>query len=407
MRIIHTADWHLGQYFYTKSRAPEHQAFLDWLIEQITLHQVDALIVAGDIFDNGSPPSYAREMLNRFVVALRTTGCQLVLLAGNHDAVATLNESRDLLACLNTRLIANAGDDPNQQVFPLNTRQGIPGAILCAIPFLRPRDILRSQAGQSGSEKQLALQDAISGHYAQCYQHACSLRETLGLPLPIIATGHLTTVGVTASEAVRDIYIGSLDAYPVQAFPPADYIALGHIHRPQRVGHSEHIRYSGSPIALSFDELGSEKSVALIEFQQGTLTQITLLPIPVTQPMRLIKGSLTEIEQQLQALPVPEKEQRIWLDIEISTDTYLSDMQQRIQQLAQALPVDVLLMRRNREQRLQAITREKKETLDELSPRDVFERRLALTDIESEQQERLRPLFDGIVLDVKEGEPQA
>ncbi len=407
MRIIHTADWHLGQYFYTKSRAPEHQAFLDWLIEQITLHQVDALIVAGDIFDNGSPPSYAREMLNRFVVALRTTGCQLVLLAGNHDAVATLNESRDLLACLNTRLIANAGDDPNQQVFSLNTRQGIPGAILCAIPFLRPRDILRSQAGQSGSEKQLALQDAISGHYAQCYQHACSLRETLGLPLPIIATGHLTTVGVTASEAVRDIYIGSLDAYPVQAFPPVDYIALGHIHRPQRVGHSEHIRYSGSPIALSFDELGSEKSVALIEFQQGTLTQITLLPIPVTQPMRLIKGSLTEIEQQLQALPVPEKEQRIWLDIEISTDTYLSDMQQRIQQLAQALPVDVLLMRRNREQRLQAITREKKETLDELSPRDVFERRLALTDIESEQQERLRPLFDGIVLDVKEGEPQA
>ncbi|MFB6434823.1 MAG: exonuclease subunit SbcD [Candidatus Malihini olakiniferum] len=404
MHIIHTADWHLGQYFYTKSRAPEHQAFLDWLIEQITFYQVDALIVAGDIFDNGSPPSYAREMLNRFVVALRTTGCQLVLLAGNHDAVATLNESRDLLACLNTRVIAKAFDDPDQHVFPLNTRQGIPGAILCAIPFLRPRDSLRSQAGQSCSEKQLARQDAISGHYAKCYQHACTLRETLGLSLPIIATGHLTTVGSTASEAVRDIYIGSLDAYPVQALPPADYIGLGHIHRPQRVGHSEHIRYSGSPIALSFDELSSKKSVTLIEFQKSSLRQITLLPIPVTQLMRLIKGTLIEIEQQLRALPVPEKEQRIWLDIEIDTDTYLSDMQQHIQQLAQALPVDVLLLRRNREQRFEVITREKKETLDELSPCDVFERRLALTNIELEQQERLRQLFNDIVRDIQEGD---
>ncbi len=407
MRIIHTADWHLGQYFYTKSRALEHQAFLDWLIEQITEHQVDALIVAGDIFDNGSPPSYAREMLNRFVVALRTTGCQLVLLAGNHDAVATLNESRDLLACLNTRVIANAAEDVTQQVLTLNTRQGAPGAMLCAIPFLRPRDILRSLAGQSGVEKQLALQDAISEHYAQCYRHACDLRDTLALPLPIIATGHLTTVGVTASEAVREIYIGSLDAFPVQAFPPADYIALGHIHRPQRVGHSEHIRYSGSPIALSFDELGSEKSVALIDFAPSAPPKITLLPVPVTQPMRLIKGNLADIEQQLHSLPEPEAGQRIWLDIEIATDTYLSDMQQRIQQLTHTLPVDVLLLRRNREQRLQAIAREKKETLDELSPQDVFERKLALTDMAQEQQARLRPLFNEIVRDVSEGAPQA
>lgn len=407
MRIIHTADWHLGQYFYTKSRAPEHQAFLDWLIIQITEYQVDALIVAGDIFDNGSPPSYAREMLNRFVVASRTTGCQLVLLAGNHDAVATLNESRDLLACLNTRVIANAAEDATQQVFTLNTRQGAPGAILCAIPFLRPRDILRSLAGQSGVEKQLALQDAISEHYAQCYRHACDLRDTLVVPLPIIATGHLTTVGVTASEAVREIYIGSLDAYPVQAFPPADYIALGHIHRPQRVGYSEHIRYSGSPIALSFDELGSEKSVALIDFPPSVPPEITLLPVPVTQPMRLIKGSLADIEQQLHSLPAPDAGQRIWLDIEIATDTYLSDMQQRIQQVTHTLPVDVLLLRRNREQRLQTMAREKKETLEELSPQDVFERKLALTDMPQEQQARLRPLFDEMVRDVSEGAGQA
>ena len=101
MRILHTSDWHLGQNFYSKSRAAEHQAFLDWLLETAQSHQVDAIIVAGDIFDTGSPPSYARELYNRFVVNLQQTGCHLVVLAGNHDSVATLNESRDILAFLN------------------------------------------------------------------------------------------------------------------------------------------------------------------------------------------------------------------------------------------------------------------------------------------------------------------
>lgn len=144
MRIIHTADWHLGQFFYNKSRAAEHQAFLDWLLIQIEQHQVDALIIAGDLFDTGTPPSYAREMFNRFVVALQPSGCQLIVLAGNHDSVATLNESRELLACLNTRVIATPQE--KDDVLLLNTRQGEPGALLCAIPYLRPRDILRSRA---------------------------------------------------------------------------------------------------------------------------------------------------------------------------------------------------------------------------------------------------------------------
>ena len=161
MRIIHTADWHLGQFFYSKIRAAEHQAFLDWLLAQIIQHQVDALIVAGDLFDTGSPPSYAREMFNRFVVALQPSGCQLVVLAGNHDSVATLNESRELLACLNTRVITSATPQGEQQVLTLKQRDGTPGALLCAIPYLRPRDILRSQAGQSGREKQISLLEAF------------------------------------------------------------------------------------------------------------------------------------------------------------------------------------------------------------------------------------------------------
>jgi exonuclease SbcD len=393
MRIIHTADWHLGQFFYSKSRAREHQAFLDWLLDQIVQHQVDALIIAGDLFDTGSPQSYAREMFNRFVVALQPSGCQLVVLAGNHDSVATLNESRELLACLNTQVITSATPQGEQQVLTLKQRDGAPGALLCAIPYLRPRDILRSQAGQSGREKQISLLEAIEQHYQHCFAAAQAQRDAQDVTLPIIATGHLTTVGVTKSDSVRDIYIGTLDAFPAQAFPPADYIALGHIHRAQRIANSEHIRYSGSPIPLSFDELGREKSVFLLEFST-TLDTVTPLTIPHFQPMQMLKGSMAEIEHQLAQFSASASEQPVWLDIEITTQEYLSDLQRRIEALTENLPVEVLLVRRSREQRQRSLERLENETLSELKVEDVFARRLAQEDqLDAGQAEQLTQLF--------------
>ncbi|WP_156292420.1 exonuclease subunit SbcD [Serratia oryzae] len=398
MRLIHTSDWHLGQYFFTKSRAAEHQAFLRWLIEQVEQQQVDALIVAGDLFDTGSPPSYARELYNRFVVELQHTGCQLVILGGNHDSVATLNESRELLSCLNTTVIANAQTAIEQQILVLQQRDGRPGAVLCAIPFLRPRDLLTSRAGESGTQKQQALQEAIAEHYHHLYQAACARRAALGLKLPIVATGHLTTVGVTTSDSVRDIYIGTLDAFPAQAFPPADYIALGHIHRAQNVAKSDHIRYSGSPIPLSFDELGKAKSVLMVDFADGALQQVNALEVPTFQPMQLIKGDISQIEQQLRQFADYSGELPVWLDIEVATQDYLSDIQRRIQQLTDALPVEVLLLRRSKEQRRQAIAQQDRETLNELSVSDVFERRLALeSEMAEPRQQRMRHMFQQVV----------
>ncbi|PLR39248.1 exonuclease subunit SbcD [Chimaeribacter coloradensis] len=403
MRLIHTSDWHLGQVFFTKSRAAEHQAFLTWLIEQVEAHQVDAVVVAGDIFDTGAPPSYARQLYNHFVVALQRTRCQLIVLGGNHDSVATLNESRELLACLNTTVIANVKADHRPQLCVLNRHDGTPGALLCAIPFLRPRDLLLSRAGQSGSEKQLALQEAIAAHYHDLHQAALAKRDELGLPLPIIATGHLTTVGVTTSDSVRDIYIGTLDAFPAQAFPPVDYIALGHIHRAQCVAKSNHIRYSGSPIPLSFDEAGNNKSVYLLEFDGATLASVETLPVPVHQPMAIVKGSLAEIEQQLQAFSDADPARPVWLDIEVATQDYLSDIQRRIQQLTEPLPVEVVLLRRNKAQRQSALARQAKETLTELSVAEVFDRRMALeTDADEAQCDTLRRLFRNVVEEVRE-----
>ncbi|WP_205951340.1 exonuclease subunit SbcD [Pantoea stewartii] len=396
MRIIHTADWHLGQFFYNKSRAAEHQAFLDWLLARIEEHQVDALIVAGDLFDTGTPPSYAREMFNRFVVALQPSGCQLVVLAGNHDSVATLNESRELLACLNTRVITTPQD--GNDVLMLTTRRGEPGALLCAIPYLRPRDIMRSQAGQSGRDKQRSLLEAITAHYQRSFAAA----QALNLALPIVATGHLTALGVSKSDSVRDIYIGTLDAFPASAFPPADYIALGHIHRAQRVADSDHIRYSGSPIPLSFDELGSEKSVFLLDFSPTGLA-VTPLTIPLFQPMQVLKGSLAQITRQLSQFSAPDGTKPVWLDIEVTTQEYLSDLQRQVEALTASLPVDVLLLRRSREQRQHSLAQLDKETLSELNVEEVFARRLALDDaLDADQIAQTTLRFKQTLADLEE-----
>ncbi|PJR66512.1 exonuclease subunit SbcD [Raoultella sp. T31] len=388
MRIIHTSDWHLGQNFYSKSRAAEHSAFLDWLLTSAQAHEVDAIIVAGDIFDTGSPPSYARELYNRFVVQLQQTGCQLVVLAGNHDSVATLNESRDILAFLKTTVVASAGHAP----FILPQRDGTPGAIFCPVPFLRPRELVTSQAGHSSGEKQQLLLSAISDYYQQQYEAACALRGDR--PLPIVASGHLTTVGASKSDAVRDIYIGTLEAFPASHFPPVDYIALGHIHRAQKIGGSEHIRYSGSPIALSFDETGKSKSVNLVTFSDGHLSEVHPLTVPVTQPLAVLKGDFASISEQLTQWRDAPQEPVVWLDIEITSDEYLHDIQRKIQAQTEDLPVEVLLVRRSRAQRERILAGERRETLSELRVEEVFERRLAQETLEEAQQLRLKQLFN-------------
>ncbi|SNY61602.1 exonuclease subunit SbcD [Enterobacter sp. CC120223-11] len=387
MRLLHTSDWHLGQNFYSKSRAAEHEAFLDWLLETAQAQEVDAIIVAGDIFDTGSPPSYAREIYNRFVVKLQQTGCQLVVLAGNHDSVATLNESRDILAFLNTFVVAGSGTPP----FELKRRDGTPGAILCPVPFLRPRDVIVSQAGSSAGEKQQHLLQAITDYYQQQFQQACDIRGER--PLPIIASGHLTTVGASKSDAVRDIYIGTLDAFPAQNFPPVDYIALGHIHRAQKIGGTEHIRYCGSPISLSFDETGKAKTVNLVSFREGKLENVEPLEVPVTQKLAVLKGDFAAISQQLEQWRDADSASPVWLDIEITSDEYLHDIQRKIQALTDDLPVEVLLVRRSREQRERVLATEHRETLSELKVEEVFERRLALEEMEPPQAQRLHQLF--------------
>ncbi|MEZ8355379.1 exonuclease subunit SbcD [Vibrio splendidus] len=407
MKILHTSDWHLGQNFYNKSRKNEHERFLQWLLEQVTEHDIDAIIVAGDIFDTSTPPSYAREMYNKFVVDSNKIGCQLVLLGGNHDSVSVLKETQQLLKYMGADVIPNTNEDHATQVVELKGKNGDVEALVCAIPFIRPRDVLTSQAGVTGVERQKQLGDAIKQHYQSVYDAAVEKRATFenSEHMPIIATGHLTAMGVQQSDSVRDIYVGNLDGFAADGFPDADYIALGHIHRPQVVAKREYIRYCGSPIPLSFDELKSQKQVCVVEFVEGERT-ISQLPVPTFQPLAEIKGDLSEIESQLNQYIGLDSEQSVWLSIEVQAQDYLSDLQERMRALTEGLNVEVLQLRRARERRNQALEQESAETLSELSPMDVFTKRIALeefeTDSEKARLERMTVKFKQVMVEVSE-----
>ena len=410
MRILHTSDWHLGQHFMGKSRQVEHQQLIDWLVQQVDEQAVDAVLIAGDIFDTGAPPSYARELYSQLVVRLHGAGVALLLLGGNHDSVSTLGESRALLACLSTTVVS-AASDPQAQVVVLPLRGGLkePGCVVCAIPFIRPRDVQLSLPGQSAEDKQHSLQAAIQAHYTAVFDAAhlqrTALEAQVGHKLPIIATGHLTTVGASTSESVREIYVGSLNAFPTTAFPAVDYIALGHIHQPQKVGGLDHIRYCGSPIALSFDEVRQNKEVLLVDLNASGLQAITALPVPRFQPLASVSGNLVALAEKIQAAALQgTPECPVWLEVTVAEDDYLSDLPARIEAMTAGLPVEVLRIRRQRGNATAALAATARETLDELSPHDVFARRLAQEELSDELKTALQARYKKVVTALQDGE---
>ena len=394
MRFLHTSDWHLGQNFMGKSRLPEHRAFFAWLLEQVKQHEISAIIVAGDVFDTGTPPSYARELYNQLVIDLHQLDCQLIVLAGNHDSIAVLNESKNLLAQLSTRVITQPADELTQQLVLLS-RQQQPFALVAAIPFLRPRDMLLSQAGESSVEKKQALQQAIAAHYQKLFAAAQAFLAEQRLQLPIVLTGHLTTLGASLSESVRDIYVGNLKAFPSDAFPPADYIALGHIHRPQQVAGQAHVRYSGSPIPLSFDEVGRDKQVVLVECAKEQVVAIEELTVPLFQPLVRIVGDLSAIEQQLQQVAIDRP--GAWLEIEVQHEAYLTSLAQRIDTLCEGLPLEVLRIKRQRSAATSLTSEDSQTSLAELSVEQVFAQRLAEEQLTSAQQQQLEQLHQQVL----------
>ncbi|MBW8190318.1 exonuclease subunit SbcD [Neiella marina] len=403
MKILHTSDWHLGQSFMGKSREPEHRAFLEWLLQLIEYESVNAVIVAGDIFDTTTPPSYARSLYNEFIVQMHQAGCQLVILGGNHDSVSMLHESASLAQCLGTHVVGGVLQSPAEQVITLKNANTQVGAIVCAIPFIRARDVVESQAGQTGQEKQQALIKAMADHFDAVYREALDTRTQLQRNVPIIATGHLTTLASSKSESVRDIYVGTLESFPADHLPKADYIALGHIHKPMSVAGQAHVRYSGSPIHLSFDEVNHDKQVQLVSFNGELESTVESVTVPRFRQMRTVNGSLAEVTRELESLPasISETALDIWLEISIHTDDYLSGLHQQLENLIEGKPMEILRLRRKRSAKDAVLNTERKKSLKEFLPKDVFLQRLAEEPLEPEQKAKLLETFTKLVTEVE------
>ncbi len=274
LTILHTSDWHLGRRLYGRLRYDEFAAFLSWLQDTISAQQVDVLIVAGDIFDTMTPSNKAQALYYEFLGKVSKSCCQhVVIVAGNHDSPTFLDAPSNVLKFLNVHVVGTACEDLNDEVMVLDDADGTPHCIIAAVPYLRDRDVRGSQAGESAQSKDANVIAGICAHYDDVADIAKAKQAELVKAhkhqIPIIATGHLFAAGgsTTDDDGVRELYVGSLGKVSADMFDGCfDYVALGHLHVPQRVGGREHIRYSGSPIAMGFGEARQQKQVLLVQF---------------------------------------------------------------------------------------------------------------------------------------------
>ncbi|MES1964688.1 exonuclease SbcCD subunit D C-terminal domain-containing protein [Psychrobacter sp. AH5] len=274
LTVLHTSDWHLGRRLYGRMRYAEFEAFLVWLKKTISAQQVDVLIVAGDIFDTMTPSNRAQALYYEFLGNVSSLCCQhIVIVAGNHDSPTFLDAPSQVLKFLNVHVIGTACEDLSDEVLVLGDSDGDPHCIVAAVPYLRDRDVRSSSAGESADNKDANVVKGIQSHYDRvaslAKQQQTSLSKQHQRYIPIIATGHLFAAGskTTDDDGVRDLYVGNLGKISADMFDNCfDYVALGHLHVPQRVGGREHIRYSGSPMPMGFGEAKQQKQVLLVQF---------------------------------------------------------------------------------------------------------------------------------------------
>jgi exonuclease SbcD len=399
VKLLHTSDWHIGRTLYGRKRYEEFEAFLDWLVRVIQQHRIDALLVAGDVFDTSAPSNRAQQLYYRLLCRVAASCCRhVVIVAGNHDSPSFLSAPKELLKALDVHVVGSPGEDPQDEVLVLRDKQGRPELIVCAVPYLRDRDIRVAQAGESIEDKERSLVDGIRRHYAEVAARAEGRRAELYAEVPIVATGHLFAAGAQTvdGDGVRELYVGSLAHVNSGIFPDCfDYLALGHLHVPQKVSGLETMRYSGSPLPMGFGEAQQQKYVVLVDFKSRTANpadktsqpDIELFPVPVFQKLERVRGDWDGIASRIHELAAEGSP--VWLEIIYDGTEVIGDLRQRLDAAISGTGMEILRVKNNRivDRVLGQIHEE--ETLDDLNLDDVFERCLAMHDVPEEQRPEL------------------
>lgn len=392
MKILHTADWHLGKLLNDQSRDAEHGLFLEWLLTVVKSEKIDAILVAGDIFDTANPPQSALQRYYDFVSQLFAQGdCELILIAGNHDSAAQLEAPKGVLHSLKTRVVGFLPEDPQDRIHYLPNAEN-PKVAIALLPFLRDHDLRIGKAGETAEEIRAQLAEGISARYAETAQALTEATVTC----PAIATGHLTVVGSKTSDSERDIHIGGLGSITPGHFPAAfDYVALGHLHRPQATDENGRVRYSGSPIALSFSESNDQKEVRILTIAEGKIEQ-SALPVPVFRKLSQLRTRTADLEKSITGFSEKAGNLRTWVEL-IVEDALLEDnLTERVASLIADRDFDVLKVIRGRSDSLVSLSVDEvtdDEAIESLldQPARVFEHLL-------DQQEKFS---DGEVAELK------
>ena len=305
MRVLHTADWHLGRSFHGEGLLSAQAAWVDWLVGLAAASAVDAIVVAGDLYDRALPPVDAIALADDALARLAAVA-PVVVVSGNHDSATRLAFGSSLLS----RAGLHLRTDPARSGEPVR----VGSLALYPIPYLEP-DAVR---GVLGVEER---------------GHAAVLGAAMGLVRADLATrpagtravvvAHAFVTGAAASESERDLAIGGAASVPVATFAGADYVALGHLHGPQRVG--ERGRYAGSPLAFSFSEATHTKSVALVDLGAG-VPVVELVACPVPRPLARVRGPL----EALLADAAHEAAEEAWVEVTLTDAVRPADAMDRL-----------------------------------------------------------------------------
>lgn len=394
MNILHTSDWHIGRTLYGRKRYEEFEAFLTWLENIIQDNSIDVLLVAGDVFDTSAPSNRAQELYYRFLNRVTRSTCRhIVIIAGNHDSPSFLNAPKELLKTLSVHVIGCTSASLDDEVLVLRNEQNNPELIVCAVPYLRDKDIRISESGESIEDKEQKIADGIRSHYATVATLAEEKRKELELSIPIVGMGHLFTAGgqTIDGDGVRELYIGSLAHVSADMFPPSfSYLALGHLHVPQKIAGCETMRYSGSPLPMGFGEATQKKSVCLLQLE-GKSAIVQLIEVPVFQKLERVVGDWDTILGDIHNL-VAQKT-RCWLEVIYSGTEIMNDLRERLEIEVTGTEIEILRIQNDRiiERVLKQI--HNSDTLDNLNVNEVFARCLEMHEIPEDQRAELLLMY--------------
>lgn len=381
----------------------EHHAFLEWLLHTIEEQSIGLLLVVGDVFDNASPNHTSQKMYYDFLLRVRNSGCKnVIIVGGNHDSPSFLNAPKEILSILNVYVVGNATENIEDEVIVIKDSKGGESAIVCAVPFLRERDISRFAGGESYTDRSKRINESIKNHYAAVAEIAQNELKKSGKTIPVIATGHLSVAGgkTTTNDGVRETYIGNIECIDRNLFPQTfDYVALGHYHIPSVI--RENLRYCGSPIPMGFNESNQQKCVYIVNFKENK-PEITTLEIPVFQHLDSIRGDMQFIHERL--LQIKKSDHSIWVEIIYEGNEIFPDLVSWVNERVAHTKIEVINLI-NRQYINEVLTKNDSAlSLEELDRFIVFDKLLDKNGISDDQKTELTNCYREIVADLSFGE---